>query len=439
MTVVVSAAIGAEAGSAAGVDVPADAIAGVAGVIGGETGSAAGASVIAGASASASAGAGVSASAGVSTGDGLLPLAVVALVAFLLSAALTALLVRARLPLLQVLDHPNERSLHASPIPRTGGIALLGGLLGGLLTGLLLAVLGRVEGFVASLGGAGAALPSTLAGAVTARPSPLPWLGAALLLVAAVSFWDDRAGVSRRLRLLVHLLAALLLWFGGLRWDQLGLPGVDLALPLLLALPLSLLYSVWMINLYNFMDGMDGLAGGMAALGFAALALLGYGAGDPVFAVCCAAVAAAAAGFLTGNWPPARIFLGDVGASSLGLLAAGCSLWGARAGLFPLWLGWLIFSPFIVDATWTLLRRAVNGERPWEAHRSHHYQRLVLAGWGHRRTLHRALALIAATAASAVAAPHLDSTEQWWLIVGWALIFVLIHRRVSLAERLARG
>ncbi|MFP4076764.1 MAG: glycosyl transferase, partial [Halochromatium sp.] len=273
----------------------------------------------------------------------------------------------------------------------------------------------------------------------TARPSPLPWLDAALLLVAAVSFWDDRAGVSRRLRLLVHLLAALLLWFGGLRWDQLGLPGVDLALPLLLALPLSLLYSVWMINLYNFMDGMDGLAGGMAALGFAALALLGYGAGDPVFAVCCAAVAAAAAGFLTGNWPPARIFLGDVGASSLGLLAAGCSLWGARAGLFPLWLGWLIFSPFIVDATWTLLRRAVNGERPWEAHRSHHYQRLVLAGWGHRRTLHRALALIAATAASAVAAPHLDSTEQWWLIVGWALIFVLIHRRVSLAERLARG
>jgi UDP-N-acetylmuramyl pentapeptide phosphotransferase/UDP-N-acetylglucosamine-1-phosphate transferase len=340
--------------------------------------------------------------------------AAVALTAFLLSAALTALLVRARLPLLHVLDHPNERSLHESPIPRTGGLALLGGL----SAGVLLAV---------------------LADSAAAMPSPLPWLGAALLLVAAVSFWDDRAGVSRRLRLLVHLLAAILLWLGGLRWDPLGLPGLMVPLPLLLALPLSLLCSLWMINLYNFMDGMDGLAGGMAAIGFTALALLGYSAGDPLYTASCAAVAAAAAGFLTGNWPPARIFLGDVGASSLGLLAAGCSLWGARAGFFPLWIGWLVFSPFIVDATWTLLRRVIDGERPWEAHRSHHYQRLVLAGWGHRRTLHWALALIAATAASAVAAPRLDTTEQWWLITGWALIFVLIHLRVSLAERLARA
>jgi UDP-N-acetylmuramyl pentapeptide phosphotransferase/UDP-N-acetylglucosamine-1-phosphate transferase len=194
-----------------------------------------------------------------------------------------------------------------------------------------------------------------------------------------------------------------------------------------------------MLNLYNFMDGMDGLAGGMASIGFSALALLGWSAGDLPYSLCCAAVAAAAAGFLSGNLPPARIFLGDIGASSLGLLAAGLSLWGASAGLFPLWISWLVFSPFIVDATWTLLRRANHGERLWDAHRSHHYQRLVLAGWGHRRTLYWALALMVAVAASAVAAPRLNTTDQWQLIAGWALIFVLIHLRVGLAERAARG
>ncbi|WP_462323066.1 MraY family glycosyltransferase, partial [Halochromatium sp.] len=343
--------------------------------------------------------------------------------AFVVSALLTALLARGRLSLLHVLDHPNERSLHERPTPRSGGIALLGGIAAGLLVGMLALQLAS--------------------GTLQMAPSPswhaLPWLGAALLLVATISLWDDRIGLSRRLRLLAHFVAALLLWMGGLRWDQLGLPGPVIALPILLALPLTILYSIWMLNLYNFMDGMDGLAGSMAAIGFAGLAVLGLSAGDLVYAACCTAIAAAAAGFLTGNWPPARIFLGDVGSSSLGLLAAGCTLWGASAGLFPLWIGWLIFSPFIVDATWTLLRRASNGERIWEAHRSHHYQRLVLAGWGHRRTLRWALVLIAAVTASALAATRLSTQEQWHLIGGWAVIFVLMHLRVGLAERVQRG
>jgi UDP-N-acetylmuramyl pentapeptide phosphotransferase/UDP-N-acetylglucosamine-1-phosphate transferase len=351
----------------------------------------------------------------------LLALGATALTAFMISAAATALLARGRLQRLQVLDHPNERSLHSQPIPRTGGLALLIGLLSGLIIGF----------------GAAPALGALGAGALADVPA-LPWLALALLIVATVSFLDDRANVSRRLRLAVHLLAAVALWLGGLRWDLLVLPGLLIPLPLLVALPLTLGYSVWMLNLYNFMDGMDGLAGGMAAIGFAALAYLGYVAGDLGYAICCAAVAAAAAGFLTGNLPPARIFLGDVGSSSLGLLAAGLSLWGASTGLFPLWVAWLIFSPFIVDASWTLLRRALQGERVWEAHRSHHYQRLVLAGWGHRRTLIWALVLMAAVAASAVAAPALSVAEQWQLIAGWGVVFVLIHLRVGLAERQAR-
>jgi hypothetical protein len=99
----------------------------------------------------------------------------------------------------------------------------------------------------------------------------------------------------------------------------------------------------------------------------------------------------------------------------------------------------LIFSPFIVDATWTLLRRAAHGERIWEAHRSHHYQRLVIAGWGHGRTLAWALALISATATTAFAAARLSTADQWLILFGWAAIFVLVHIRVGLAEHTAKG
>jgi UDP-N-acetylmuramyl pentapeptide phosphotransferase/UDP-N-acetylglucosamine-1-phosphate transferase len=332
-------------------------------------------------------------------------------VAALVSAAVTIRLAQGHWAALQVLDHPNARSLHTRAVPRSGGLAVLGAWL------LALAILG----------------------ATLTVPPALAWLTLAVLLVAAVSYWDDRRGLSTRTRLLVHLLAAALLWLGGMRWELLGLPGASVPVPSWLVLPLTLLYSTWMLNLYNFMDGMDGLAGVMAALGFAALAVLGLQAGDLLYAAVCASAASAAAGFLIANLPPARIFLGDVGSSSLGLLAAGLTLWGASNGLFPLWVGWLIFSPFIVDATWTLLRRACKRERLWEAHRSHHYQRLVLAGWGHRRTLSWATLLIAAAASSAVAAVHMPPTEQWQLLGAWALVYALIHLRIGLAERPQRG
>jgi UDP-N-acetylmuramyl pentapeptide phosphotransferase/UDP-N-acetylglucosamine-1-phosphate transferase len=279
---------------------------------------------------------------------------------------------------------------------------------------------------------------ATIALAESLRPE-LYWLLSALVLVAGVSFVDDHGGLSRRLRLIAHLMAAVLLWFGGLRWELLGLPGLAIALPMLVALPLTILFVVWMLNLYNFMDGMDGLAGAMAVLGFGALGAFGLSGGDLLYASSCFALVAASAGFLTANLPPARLFLGDVGSSSLGLLAAGFVLWGASEQLFPLWAGLLIFSPFIVDATWTLLRRAAHGERIWEAHRSHHYQRLVIAGWGHGRTLAWALALISATATTAFAAARLSTADQWLILFGWAAIFVLVHIRVGLAEHTAKG
>ena len=334
------------------------------------------------------------------------------LLAGLASAVLTLALSRNAIAFLRIVDHPNERSLHQTPVPRTGGVAVVIGIAIGL---------GAAAAMLAAAGPFGA----------------FGWIALAALLVGGISLLDDHRHVAQRYRLLAHASAALLLYLGGLRWAQIGLPGLDAALPAWLALGLTLLYIVWMINLYNFMDGMDGFAGGMAAFGFGTLAVLGLTGDALPFAVSSLVIAAAAAGFLTGNFPPARIFLGDVGSSVLGLLAAAMTLWGAGLGLFPLWVGWLVFSPFIVDATWTLLRRIVNGEPFWRAHRSHHYQRLVLAGWGHRRTLLRAYLLMLAAAASAVAAVGMPAGEQWMLLFGWAAVYALIHVRVGLAERLA--
>jgi UDP-N-acetylmuramyl pentapeptide phosphotransferase/UDP-N-acetylglucosamine-1-phosphate transferase len=306
-------------------------------------------------------------------------------------------------------DYPNARSLHGTPVPRSGGVAVLIGLCAPLL---ILAVMG------------------------VSAPE-IAWMGFALLLVASVAFLDDLGQVPRRWRLLTHFAAASVLIAGGLSWSLLELPGWVLAFPVPVTLLLTLVYVVWLINLYNFMDGMDGFASGMALFGFSALAILGWSGEEPLFALASACVALAAAGFLTGNFPPARIFLGDSGSSGLGLLVAGFSLWGAGLGLFPLWSAWLAFSPFILDATWTLLARLARGEPVWEPHRSHHYQRLVLAGWGHRKTVLRSYLVMAAAAACAVASPGLPPHEQWMLIGAWALIYVFIHLKVRLVERSA--
>jgi UDP-N-acetylmuramyl pentapeptide phosphotransferase/UDP-N-acetylglucosamine-1-phosphate transferase len=172
----------------------------------------------------------------------------------------------------------------------------------------------------------------------------------------------------------------------------------------------------------------------MAVFGFGALAVLGFAAGASDFGLLAAVIAAASVGFLLHNLPRAGIFLGDVGSAVLGFWAAAMLLWGAGRGLFPLWAGLLVFSPFLVDATWTLLRRLLRGARVWQAHREHHYQRLVLAGWPPRRTLLWAYALMAVAAASAVGSARLSVSEQWLLLVGWAVLYWLVHWRVAQVE-----
>ena len=305
-----------------------------------------------------------------------------------------------------VLDHPNERSLHARPVPRTGGLGIAAGALAGGLVSVAAAGGGPALGWI------------------------LPCVGG----VAAVSFVDDLRPLSPAIRLIVQLLAALGLVAAGLSPPALDLPGLSWGWPAWLGAGVAVLATIWMTNLYNFMDGMDGFAGGMAVFGFGSLAALGLMAGDPVFAGVNLAVVAAAAGFLLFNFPPARIFMGDVGSSTLGFLAAAFSLWGSREGLFPLWVAGLVFAPFVVDATVTLARRALAGERLWQAHRSHYYQRLVRLGWGHRRTVLAEYALMLGSAVSAVVVVRVGPSVQGLLLAGWASVYALLALGVHRLE-----
>jgi len=240
------------------------------------------------------------------------------------------------------LDRPNQRSLHQTPVPRTGGI--------GIHAGILLAL-------------------------TVAKPNLPPSLWLALAVLLAVSFLDDLRGVPAVGRFAAHLLVAGA-FATSLVFEDYGVSGVIIA-----AFALA-----WMANLYNFMDGSDGLAGGMAAFGFAFYGLAAWLAGSTAFALLNFSVAAAAAAFLVFNFHPARIFMGDVGSVPLGFLAAAFGIIGWQQRDWAWWFPLLVFSPFIVDASVTLVRRLLRRDRVWEAHRDHYYQRLVQLGWGHRRT-----------------------------------------------------
>lgn len=324
---------------------------------------------------------------------------------FFVSAATCALLSRYR-GRWALLDIPNDRSLHAVATPRSGGIGITAGLAAGYL----------------------ATMP--------AFPQPA-WVVGAWLLTAGISFGDDLYRLPPLLRLLVHVLAAAMLVFpAGYVLDALRLPGLEWHASAWLLQGCSLLFVVWMVNLYNFMDGMDGFAGGMTCIGFATLALLGALAGAPSYALAAALVCAATAGFLPFNFPPARLFMGDVGSGSLGFTAAMFLLWADRARLFPLWLGALVFTPFIVDATWTVIRRTCSGRRPWQAHREHFYQRLVRLGWGHKRTVLWSYALMLKCSLIAVACFCFTAVGAQGLLLGLtAAAYLALIAGINAMER----
>jgi len=171
------------------------------------------------------------------------------------------------------------------------------------------------------------------------------------------------------------------------------------------------------------MDGSDGLAGGMAVFGFGAYGLAALAGGDFSFAAINLSVAAAACAFLFFNFPPARVFMGDVGAIPLGYLAAVLDVTGWLRGNWPWWFGIAVFSPFIVDASYTLLKRLLRGAKVWQPHREHFYQRLVQSGWGHRKTAVAEYVLMALCSGAAIFGARQGQNLQLAVLGALALFY----------------
>jgi UDP-N-acetylmuramyl pentapeptide phosphotransferase/UDP-N-acetylglucosamine-1-phosphate transferase len=316
------------------------------------------------------------------------------------------------------LDLPNERSLHTAPLPRTGGLAIFGSVL-----------LGIVASFAV---GAGSVLQTNSAILILSMT----------LLVGAISFWEDlvgwggRVGLSVGLRLGVQALAAVgVVWGAGLTVKTISVPVLGSLSLGEFAVPVTVLFLMWVANLYNFMDGMDGFAGGMTVVGHGVLGFLAWRGGHHGLMVFAFLVMAAAGGFLSYNLPPARIFMGDVGSVPLGFISATLIVMGVRDGLFDMWAPLLVFSPFFMDATVTLFKRMLRGEQFWHAHREHYYQRLVLAGWGHKKTVLAEYGLMLACGSSALI--YLEMSEQWRLILllGWIAMYYFLAHSVGVIEK----
>lgn len=257
-----------------------------------------------------------------------------------------------------VLDLPNQRSSHTIPTPRGGGVAIV------LTTTAALAVLGLMG-----------MLPIVVLAA----------LGGGGIAVAFVGFYDDHQRLSAKVRLAVHFAAAIwaLAWLGGLPSLQIGDQLISFGWT---GYVLGSLGIVWTLNLFNFMDGIDGIAASEAIFVACAGALVGFQAGAPSAVPAVAfAFAAACCGFLAWNWPPAKIFMGDVGSGYIGYFIAVLAIVAARENPVELFVWLILGGIFFVDATVTLVRRLLRRERAHEAHRTHAYQWLARRWRSHQR------------------------------------------------------
>lgn len=269
----------------------------------------------------------------------------VVFVVFFVSLVLTGGLRRYALAR-SLMDIPNARSSHSVPTPRGGGVAIVLGFLSVLP---ILAFLGGLSWtFTWALLGAGAG-------------------------IALLGFLDDHGHIAARWRLLGHFLGAAwaLFWLGGLPSFELFGFVLDLGW---LGHVLAAIYLVWMLNLYNFMDGIDGIASVEAICVCLGACLLYWLGSFETLILAPLVLAMAVAGFLYWNFPPARIFMGDAGSGFLGVILGLLSLQAAWASPKLIWVWLILLGVFIVDATVTLLRRLLRGDKVYEAHRSHAYQ-----------------------------------------------------------------
>jgi Fuc2NAc and GlcNAc transferase len=301
----------------------------------------------------------------------------------------------ARLRLVQV---PNHRSSHAQPTPHGGGLGIV-------------------------LAGSAALLWAALGEGANANAQSFMAITGLALVMAGVGLLDDLRPVPATLRLFVQVLVCVLLLYilWPLPWAD--APGHGMVRALFAGV--LLLAGVWWVNLFNFMDGIDGLAGAQAlymltvALGLAALFHADVLPGDTGFVLM--AMATATAGFLAHNWPPARIFMGDVGSTYLAFMIFALGLLTVREGFlsYPCWL--VLAAVFVTDATLTLLRRLFSGARVAEAHRSHAYQRLARRLGAHRPVTLAAIAVNVLWLAPLAAATLIWPQWAWaWMALAYA-------------------
>jgi UDP-GlcNAc:undecaprenyl-phosphate/decaprenyl-phosphate GlcNAc-1-phosphate transferase len=290
---------------------------------------------------------------------------------------------------------PTDRSLHERAVMRVGGLAIWAGF-----------------------------IPAAVLSPPVAAIATSVWV-AAWLAVATVSLVDDWRGVHPVPRLAVHAAAAVAVG-ATLCGPIVSAPS---AMGWIMQVGSMALVIAWSANLFNFMDGSDGLAAAMAVCGFAAYAIAAQFAGAPPQVYL--ALGAATLAFLAVNLPPARAFMGDVGAVPLGFLAALFAIAGWRASVWPAWFPLLVFLPFVTDATATLLRRLQKGERIWEAHRTHYYQRLHQLGARHRGTLVVYCGLMLGTAGTALAVLVTRPGAGWWALGAWTAIIAALFAGID--------
>lgn len=312
-------------------------------------------------------------------------LAAVFVTALALAAGVIGLLLATKAASRIATDVPNDRSLHAQPVPRVGGWGVV---------------------------------PAALAAAIAfgAADALLICIVAVLFVI---SYADDRFGLPILLRITLHGVAAAL-------WLAQGPVQLPPAIAILAGCGI-----VWITNLFNFMDGADGLAGGMAIFAFATFGAVAAAAGLVPLSVWSIACAGAVAGFLFFNLNPARVFLGDAGSISLGFLAGVAGIWGWAEGAWPFWFPFLVAAPFFLDATVTLLRRVARREAFWRPHREHYYQRLIRMGWTHARTALCEYVLMAVSSALAIWMLSWPLAAQLAALGCAGLIFAIVARAID--------
>ena len=253
------------------------------------------------------------------------------------------------------LDYPNHRSMHTQATPTGAGVVIA-----------IVLLLGFVGGYNL--------LPTI----------SLLYSAGIITVLTAIGWWDDKRFIPTRVRLILFFILAIVLVFLIGQVSEIRLnSGLVFHLPLVISAVLTAIGFVWIVNLYNFMDGMDGLAGLQTIIAAAFFANWFFFAGDEVLAIICLLVIAATLGFLTFNWSPAKIFMGDVGSLPIGGFFAIMTIIGVSKYDFSVIACAMLIGVFVFDATYTFLRRLIKGEAVFEAHRSHLYQRLANCNIAH--------------------------------------------------------